>query len=141
MYFDSAYIAKFYLTELDSYAVRRVLRRARQRISSAWAMAEVISVFHRHVCSGTLSSADQNELAPLFLEHTAQGVCIFVPVDARMIRATVDLVKGLPASVSLRAGDAVHIATALQVGESAIWASDRHLLAAARHCGLMGLTA
>ena len=40
--------------------------------------------------------------------------------------------------VLLRAGDAVHIATALDLGEEEIWTNDRHLLAAAPHFGIAG---
>jgi predicted nucleic acid-binding protein len=41
----------------------------------------------------------------------------------------------------LRAGDAIHIATALEVGEPEIWTNDRHLLAAAAHFGIVGRSA
>ena len=41
-----------------------------------------------------------------------------------------------PADVPLRAGDAIHTATALETGE--IWTNNRHLLAAVAHFGLAG---
>lgn len=43
-----------------------------------------------------------------------------------------------PADVSLRAGDAIHTATARETGETAIWTNDRHLLAAVAHFGITG---
>ena len=43
-----------------------------------------------------------------------------------------------PADVPLRAGDAIHTATALKTGETEIWTNDRHLLAAVAHFGLAG---
>ena len=43
-----------------------------------------------------------------------------------------------PADVPLRAGDAIHTATALETGETEIWINDRHLLAAVAHFGLAG---
>ena len=46
-----------------------------------------------------------------------------------------------PADVPLRAGDAIHAATALETGETEIWTSDRHLLAAVAHFGLAGRSA
>jgi predicted nucleic acid-binding protein len=36
----------------------------------------------------------------------------------------------------LRAGDAVHLASALEVGEPEMWTNDRHLRAAATHFGI-----
>ena len=41
----------------------------------------------------------------------------------------------------LASGDAVHLATALEIGELEVWTSDRHMLAAAPHFGLIGRTA
>ncbi|HEY6732966.1 MAG TPA: hypothetical protein VI256_04100, partial [Roseiarcus sp.] len=46
-----------------------------------------------------------------------------------------------PADVPLRAGDAIHTATALESGETEIWTNDRHLLAAVAHFGLAGRSA
>jgi predicted nucleic acid-binding protein len=46
-----------------------------------------------------------------------------------------------PADVPLRAGDAIHTATALKTGETEIWTNDRHLLAAVAHFGLAGRSA
>jgi hypothetical protein len=40
----------------------------------------------------------------------------------------------------LRAGGAIHLATALEMGEREIWTSDRHLLPAAIHFGIAGQT-
>jgi hypothetical protein len=44
----------------------------------------------------------------------------------------------LPASIPLRAGEAIHIATALDAGEPEIWTNDRHLLAAATYLWVAG---
>ena len=46
--------------------------------------------------------------------------------------------RTLPESTSLRAGDAIHIVTAVEAGFNEIWTNDRHLLAAAGHLGLKG---
>jgi predicted nucleic acid-binding protein len=42
---------------------------------------------------------------------------------------------------AVRAGDAIHTATALETGETEIWTNDRHLLAAVAHFGLAGRSA
>ena len=41
-----------------------------------------------------------------------------------------------PPDVRLRAGDAIHAATALETGETEMWTDDRDLLAAVAHFGL-----
>ena len=46
--------------------------------------------------------------------------------------------RNLPATTSIRAGDAVHLASAIEYGFDEIWTNDCHLLAAARDAGLRG---
>jgi len=138
MYLDSAYIAKFYVNERDSDAVRELIRGADTLISSAWSLAEVTSVFHRHMREGALLPAHCRELARAFLKHVDSGVWNLVPVSEFLLKRVSSLVSTTPKEVYLRAGDAVHLTTARESGERELWTSDRHLLRAARHFGLEG---
>lgn len=141
MYLDSAYIAKYYVNERDANAVRKLIARAPYVCSSAWALTEVTCVFHRHVREEFLTVAQGRELASLFIKHAEAGLWNLAPITDALIRRTVALIRRLPANVPLRAGDAIHLATALDAGETEIWTNDRHLLAAAAHAGLDGRTA
>ncbi|MEQ1946872.1 MAG: type II toxin-antitoxin system VapC family toxin [Bryobacteraceae bacterium] len=138
MYLDSAYIAKYYVNEPDAAAVRKVIRSAPEVCSSNWALVEVTAVFHRHVREGSLTNAQGKALMDLFRTHAEAGLWNLIPVNEALLRTTATLIRGLPGKVPLRAGDAVHIASALDAGESEIWTNDRHLLAAASHFGLNG---
>ncbi|MDP3001146.1 MAG: type II toxin-antitoxin system VapC family toxin [Bryobacterales bacterium] len=129
MYLDSAYVAKFYVNEPNMVAVRKLIRGAANVRPSSWALLEVTSVFHPHVREGALSVAQGRELMDVFRGH--------VESDAFPRRA-VTSIRGLPKIVPLRAGDAIHLATALDVGETEIWTNDRHLLAAAAQLGIAG---
>ena len=53
-----------------------------------------------------------------------------MPVTESLLRKTAMLIRSPPPDVPLRAGDAIHTATALETGETEIWTNDRHLLAA-----------
>jgi predicted nucleic acid-binding protein len=141
VYLDSAYIAKYYVNEPDAAAVRKAIRRASSLCSSSWALAEVTCVFRWHVREGSLTLAQGRELIDLFRRHVESGVWNLTPVSEPLLRKTATLIRGLPADVPLRAGDAIHIATALEVGEPEIWTNDRHLLAAAAHFGIVGRSA
>lgn len=138
MYLDSAYVAKFYVNEPDANAVRKMIRRAPNVCSSAWALLEVTCVFHRHVREGSLTVEQGRELMEVFRGHVDSDLWNLIPVSDALLRTAVTLIRGLPQNVPLRAGDAIHLATALDVGEPEIWTNDRHLLAAAAHVGIAG---
>jgi len=136
MYLDSAYIAKYYVNEPDAVAVRKLIRRASFVCSSSWALVEVTCVFHRHVREGSLTHAQGQELIDVFREHVERDLWNLIPVTATLLRRTAMLVRGAPASVPLRAGDAIHLVSALEAAEQEMWTNDRHLLAAAAHFGI-----
>lgn len=140
MYLDSAYLAKYYVNERDSVAVRHAIRSASSRVSSIWAIAEVTCVFHRHVREGSISATHAHTLLHRFLGHIEDGTWKVAPVTDTLLRRVSFLVARLPAGVFLRAGDAVHLTTAADEGEAEIWTNDRHLLAAAPYFGLNGRT-
>jgi predicted nucleic acid-binding protein len=138
MYLDSAYIAKYYVNEPDAPAVRKLIRRADSVCSCALALAEVVCVFHRHAREGSLTPTQARELIDLFRGHVEKDVWNLIPLTEGLLRRTSMLVRGLPPDIPLRAGDAVHIAAALEAGEPDIWTNDRHLLRAAPHFGIAG---
>ncbi len=141
MYLDSAYITKYYVNEPDSPAVRAVIGKATRLVSSAWAMGEVSCALHRHLREGSLSPSQARELLQTFLEHVDAGVWNLIPVTERLLRRTAALVGSAPEGAYIRAGDAIHLTTAQEVGEMEIWTSDRHVLSAAPHFGLTGRSA
>jgi predicted nucleic acid-binding protein len=138
VYLDSAYLAKYYVNERDSVAVRALIRRANSLVTSAWALGEVTCAFHRHLREGSLSTTQCRELTRAFLKHVDDGVWTLIPVGEALLKRMSSLVSAAPAGVHLRAGDAVHLITARDIGEAEIWTNDRHLVAAAPHFGLVG---
>lgn len=138
MYLDSAYIRKYYVNEPDSAAVRKVIEAADTLVSSEWAVAEVPSAVHRHFREGSLTARHASDLIGAFSEHVRIGIWNLHPVTSTRLKRVADLLRTAPASVFLRAGDAIHLVTALDAGEGEIWTNDRHLLAATVHFGLAG---
>jgi predicted nucleic acid-binding protein len=138
MYLDSAYIAKYYVNESDSGVVRTAIAGADSLESSAWALAEVHCVFHRHMREGSLSAAQCKRLSEAFLGHIRSGIWTLTPVSEALLLRTAAKMRLAPAEVFLRTGDAVHLTTASEIGAEEIWTSDRHLLAAAPYFGLVG---
>ncbi len=140
MYLDSAYVAKYYVNEPDGPAVRKLIRRAAHICTSSWALVEVTCAFQRHVRERSLTAAQGHELIDIFRSHVHAGFWNLIPLSEALLVRTAALVRTIPAHVPLRAGDAIHLASALDAGEPTVWSNDRHLIAAAAHVGLAGKT-
>lgn len=140
MYFDSAYIAKVYVNEPDSALVRNLVRHSSEVFSSSLALVEVTSVFQRYVREGRLTVTQGRELLDRLRDHISMAMWILIPITDALLNDTARLIQGLPAEVPIRTGDALHLATAINRGETEIWTNDRHLLRAAGHVGLKART-
>jgi len=99
-------------------------------------LAELACVFHRQVREGFLDPEAAERQRSLFLADLDDGIWELFPVTDSLLRKVGDLTRSLPTSCFLRAGDAVHLVTALEHGFSEIWTNDRHLKAAAVHAGI-----
>jgi predicted nucleic acid-binding protein len=141
MYIDSAYLAKFYLNEPDSAPVRQAIAAAATRVTSAWAMAEVTCTFHRKVREGMIDGSHCSQLIDAFGEDVETEVWMLIPITQRILLRLTAALKSLPDRAFVRAGDALHLTTAMDTGEREIWSNDRHLLAAAPYFGLIGRSA
>jgi len=138
VYFDAAYVAKCYLHEPDAAAVRKLAGSADALCTSALSIAEVSCVFHRQRREGTLDQRSEGLVRRRFLEDIDEERWILLPVNNHILRCVEALTRKLPSEILLRAGDAIHIATALDSQFKEMWSNDRRLCAAAGHCGLRG---
>jgi predicted nucleic acid-binding protein len=138
VYVDTAYIAKYYLNEPESRAVRKLIEGPGAVYSSTWALVEVHCVFHRRMRERFISMDMTRELGRTFLGHVREGWWNLIPAGEPLLQRAAALVIAAPSSVFLRTADAVHLTTAMELGEGEIWTNDRHMLAAAPHFGLIG---
>jgi len=137
MYLDAAYIVKLYVDEPESDALQELVLRADRLSSSALSIAEVHCVFLRDLRDGKVSSERCSALVAQFSGHLETGVWTMAPVSENILRRTSTLPLFAPRMI-LRAGDAIHLLTAQQLGEREVWTNDRHMLAAAPYFGLVG---
>jgi uncharacterized protein len=136
VYLDTCYIAKFYFNEPESPQVRELVRTAHLIHSSLWTLAEFHCVIHRRVREGLATPLEARELSTRFSEHIQEGLWKLIPVNEALLRRTSALIVSAPPELFLRTADAVHLATAHEVGEREVWTNDRHMLAAASYFGL-----
>ena len=139
-YFDAAYIAKFYLDEPESEAVRRLAESLGQVQCAAIGQIEVAAVFHRKLREGTFDASTFREVMAQFDDDCSQRLWTWLPFTAALATKTATAFAKLPRPVFLRAADALHLISAQEHGLTEIYTNDRHMLAAARHFRLKAMT-
>lgn len=140
IYLDAAYIAKFYVEEDDSERVRAFLDSAAGATSCLHAMAEVASVFHRKLREGTIPQEDFEFICQQFESDCESGLWTWLPLPESLVKSARRKISNLPATIFLRAADALHLMCASTEGCAEIHTSDRHMIAAAPEFGLRAVT-
>jgi len=138
IYFDSAYLAKFYLAEPESERVHQAAEAEGAVGCSVFGRAETLSVFHRKLREGAVDPKVFNALCAQFAADGEAGLWSWLPLSEAVLDTVERRYRRLPAVVFLRSADAVHLATAAENGFREIFSNDRHLLAAAPQFGLKG---
>jgi predicted nucleic acid-binding protein len=90
------------------------------------------------VREGSSTPYDARELSIRFAGHIQEGLWKLVSVNQALLRRTSALIVSAPPDLFLRTADAVHLATAQEIGEREVWTNDRHMRAAASYFGLTG---
>jgi predicted nucleic acid-binding protein len=139
-YFDSAFVAKFYLDEPESGAVRALAERVGRVCCNVLGRLEVASVFHRKWREGAFGEAAYRELSAQFGDDCAGNVWTWLPISPALIEAASKTIQRLPKTTFLRSADALHIVSAREHGIKDIYSNDRHLLAAAKHLNLKAMS-
>ena len=97
------------------------------------------SAAFRKVREGTATSADFGLALAQMHTDTATGNLQFIPLTDAIIDRVEKTFASAPSTAYLRAGDAIHLATAAESGFTEIHSNDKHLLAAAPLFGLVGV--
>lgn len=132
-YWDAAYIAKFYLDEPESDRVRALAEEEGVATCSRLGYVETMSVFHRKAREGAFGRRALEELCLQLEEDGEAGLWTWLPVSSAVLELAGRVYRKLPSSVLLRAGDAVHLATARLAEAGILYSNDTRLLAAARY--------
>ena len=119
-YLDSSAIVKLAIREPESAALRRYLRRKRPLISSALARTEVLRA-----------------LLPAGDEAVARGRSVLQRLDLVRVNDRVLNAAGMLHPPELRSLDAIHLATAQQLGDelTALVTYDDRMITAAKQLG------
>ena len=135
-YFDSSYIAKFYLDEPESDAVRRLAETLGQVRCAVIGRIEVAAVFHRKLREGAFDTRAFREVMSQFDDDCSENLWTWLPITAALATAAAAAFARLPRSVFFRAADTLHLVCAREHGVPEVYTNDRHMAAAARHFGV-----
>jgi predicted nucleic acid-binding protein len=98
----------------------------------------MIAAFHRKLREGAIRPAAYTALLGQVRTHDEAGAFQWLAQGQQIFSRIASVYAKLPATVFLRAADAVHLATAAESGFRIVYSNDAHLLAAAKHFGIEG---
>lgn len=140
IYFDSCYLAKLYLMEPDSPAVRACAEASGVVGCCLIGWGELVATLHRHLRDGRLTPPQFRLLSAQVAADVEDGLWTSLPVTSELVQAQARRMTELSDQVFLRATDALHLTCAAEAGLKEIYSNDRHLVAAAPHFGLRPIT-
>lgn len=137
IYFDTSYLVRLYYQDPGADAVRALA--ATDHVASAvHGQAEMMAAFHRKLREGAIRPAAYAALLDQVRAHIQADAFQWLAQDQEVVLRIRHVYQKLPATVFLRAADAIHLATAAESGFRVIYSNDAHLLSAAKHFGLDG---
>lgn len=141
IYFDSAYIAKFYLSEPESDRVHALAAADGKVCCSTIGRVETAQVFHRKLREGKATKAQSAALFDQFGADCETGLWTWLPLTEDLVASAVRCFREFSPKVLIRSADAIHLVSALEHGLDAIYTNDGRVLAAASAFGIRGETA
>lgn len=117
MYFDAAYLVRLYVDDPGAEEVRALARSASTLPASLiHGRAEVIAAMHRCFREKRLGVLEMTELIHQFSDDWDFGLFTWLPLTSAIITRVKTMFLRAPSTLFLRAGDALHIACALEEG-------------------------
>lgn len=138
LFCDTSTLAKYYVPETDSAAVRARLDDEDHVAFSELARAELMGVFHRRLRERKWTSDEFLTVVRQFSKDDMGGYWTWLPLDGSIVEQSVRTFTTLPETVFLRTADCLHLVTAVHHGFREIYSHDMHQI---RGASTFGLTA
>jgi predicted nucleic acid-binding protein len=139
LFCDTSTLAKFYVPEIDTSAVRAQLTNEDQVFFSELARAELMGVFHRRLRERKWTTQEFTAAIRQFSQDDIGGYWAWLPLDGLILEQAVKTLTTLPDTVFLRTADCIHLVTALHHGFKIIHTHDSHQINAVSALGLTAI--
>jgi predicted nucleic acid-binding protein len=136
LFCDTSTLAKYYVPEAESAAVRSRLDAEDQVVLSELARAELMAVFHRRLREHKWTRQEFHTIVRQFSKDDSGGYWSWVAIDGVIVEHSVKIYTTLPENIFLRTADCLHLVTALHHGFAEIHTHDGHQTQAASALGL-----
>ena len=133
---DTSFVAKFYLSERESPAVRDRIVGQDDVCVSELVRVELMAAFHRHLREKKWTRVEFASAVSQFSHHDLAGNWNWLPLDDSILREAAQLYATLADEIFLRSSDCLHLATALHYRFEEIHTFDVHQAAAATALGI-----
>jgi len=133
---DTSAVAKLYVVERESPAMRARLETEDQVFVSELVRIELMGVFHRQLREQAWARDKFLTAVRQFTHDDIAGFWTWLPLDGTIIEAAAKVYTTLPEPVFLRSADCLHLVTALHHNFAEIHTYDSHQAAAAGFLGL-----
>jgi predicted nucleic acid-binding protein len=135
IYLDSTCLVRLYFQDAGYERVRRLA--AFDAVACAQhGRAEVISAFHRKLRERVISVRSYQIMLREFLNEIRGGAFRWLPLSESVFERAELVYARLPATIFLRAADALHLSAASENGFREIHSNDAKLLSAAPYFGV-----
>jgi predicted nucleic acid-binding protein len=133
---DTSTVAKLYVPERESPAVRQRLEAEDEVCVSQLARPELMGVFHRRLREGKWTRDDFLTAVRQFSTDDIGKFWTWLPLDSAIIEAAAQTYTTLPDHVFLRSADCLHLVTALHYNFEEVHTHDKHQTIASPTLGL-----
>lgn len=135
VYLDTSALAKIYIPEPDSADVDSAMQGRRDLLVSDLAVTEMVSAIVRRIRAGDLPSGSAQRIHMKIMSQIEEGIYQMLPLSRETHREAERLLLALTSGPVLRAGDALHLALAVQGGARILFTFDNRMADAARLVG------